>query len=541
MTCVRLGVYNKKDNNYMEHSTIKKTKTSGDFTVRPLLGKTVLFTLPLILTSVLQLLYSASDIIVLGRFAGDESEAAVAAVGSTGALINLITNLFIGLSVGALAVAARFVGARDNDRLSKSVHTSVTVSLITGIFVGGVGFFLSETMLKWMNTPDSVLRLSSLYLKIYFIGMPFNFLYNFASSNLRACGDTRRPLIALILAGVANIGLNILTVAVFKMSVAGVGIATVASQAVAAIGVTFALMRRRDAAKLSLKKLRINKSVLIDIIKIGLPAGGQGVIFSLSNVIIQSSINSFGDIAMSGNAAAGNVEGFVYVAMNSVSQACLTVAGQNYGAAKPKNIDLAVVQCLLLVTGTGLIGVAFWLAGPVLLKIYGCGPEAIAYGTERLAIICTMYFLCGIMEVMVSALRAIGRSLVPMLVSVVGVCGVRILWVFTVFKHFHTLVVLQLSYPTSWLITLLVHTACYIAARKKAFKELNAMNAAKANAAESSGSVLPDVAATNETEEEIVRQNEDAFDSGAACEDAAANLLDAVESSLPGSHEYTDE
>ena len=518
----------------MEH-TGKKLKAEVDFTTRPLLKKTILFALPLVLSSVLQLLYSAADIIVLGRFAGDESEAAVAAVGSTGALVNLITNLFRGLSVGALAVAARFVGARDKDRLSKSVHTSISVSVISGFIVGIFGFFMSEMMLEWMDTPSSVLGLSALYLKIYFVGVPFNFLYNFASSVLRACGDTRRPLIALAAAGVVNIGLNIIMVAGLKMSVAGVGIATVASEAVAALGVTAALMRRKDAAKLVLKKLRIHKSVFADIVKIGLPAGLQGIIFSLSNVIIQSSINGFGKVAMAGNAAAGNLEGFVYVAMNSVAQACLTVSGQNYGAAKPKNIDLSLVQCLLLVTGTGaVLGVGVWLFSPFLLKLYGCGGEALAFGKERLAVICTMYFLCGIMEVLVSALRAIGRSVMPMLVSIVGVCGVRILWIYTVFRTWHTLFILQVSYPVSWFITLAVHLVCYLAARKKTFAELRAMKPLFADEAEKA-CVCEDAELTvaenaTETGGEVAAQNADN-----RVEIAVDKLLDSVECEQAGS------
>lgn len=455
----------------------KKDKTSVDLTERPLFKKTVMFALPLVFTSVLQLLYSASDIIVLGKFAGDESEAAVAAVGSTGALINLITNLFLGLSVGALAVIARFVGARDNNRISKSVHTSVAVSVIGGLIVGVFGFVSSRTMLRLMSTPADVLRLSSLYLKIFFCGMPFNLLYNFGASVLRACGDTKRPLIILALAGIANIGLNILTVAVFKMSVVGVGIATTVSQAVSAVGVVIVLMRRKDAAKLCFKKLRIHKAALVDIIRIGLPAGIQGTVFSLSNVVIQSSINSFDDVAVvAANAAAANIEGFVYVAMNSVAQACLTVAGQNYGAAKPENIDLSLVQCLLLVTGVGLVfGTGVYLASRPLLKIYGCTGISVDYGAERLKVICTMYFMCGVMEVLVSALRAIGRSVLPMLVSIVGIVGLRIVWVYTLFKFKHTLLVLYLSYPASWLLTLIIHFACYMVLRKKAFEKLRAM------------------------------------------------------------------
>ena len=459
---------------------MKKKKPPADLCARPLLKKTILFALPLVLTSVLQLLYNAADIIVLGRFAGENSGTSVAAVGSTGALINLITNLFIGLSVGALAVVARYVGARDNEKVSRSVHTSVLVSIIGGVAVGATGFFCSTAMLKLMDTPKSVLPLSSLYLKIYFCGMPFNLLYNFGASVLRACGDTKRPLIILAIAGVANIGLNILTVAVFDMGVAGVGIATTASQVISAAGVVIVLMRRSDAARLTIKKLRVHKAALVDMVKIGLPAGIQGTVFSLSNVIIQSSINGFGEIAVEGNVAASNIEGFVYVAMNSVAQACLTVAGQNYGAAKPKNIDLTLIQCLLLVSGVGLVmGAGAWLGGRYLLGIYGCTGEALSYGLGRIEVVCTLYFLCGVMEVMVGALRGIGRSLIPMIVSIIGVVGVRLLWIFTVFKVKHTLFMLYVSYPVSWLFTLSVHMICYFIVRKKTFRKLNEMNAAR--------------------------------------------------------------
>lgn len=432
--------------------------------------------MPLVFTSVLQLLYSAADIVVLGQWASPDSavrEAAVGAVGSTGALINLITNLFIGLSVGALAVVARFVGARDGEKVSRSVHTAVLVSVIGGFIVGVFGFFTSGVMLEWMNTPEAVLPLSALYLKIYFCGMPFNLLYNFGASILRACGDTKRPLIVLALAGVANIGLNILTVAGLKMSVAGVGIATTVAQAISAAGVVIALMRRRDSARLVFKKLRIHKAAFWDIIKIGLPAGVQGTVFSISNVVIQSSINGFGETAVAGNATAANIEGFVYVAMNSVAQACLTVVGQNYGAGKPENIDLSLVQCLLLVTGVGLVlGIGAWLGGGFLLGLYGSEGAALEYGIERMKIICVMYFMCGVMDTLVGALRGIGSSLVPMLVSVFGVVGVRILWIFTIFGKYHTLAVLYISYPVSWFITLSVHLVCYLVLRKKKFAQL---------------------------------------------------------------------
>lgn len=462
---------------------LQNSKEAVDFCTRPLLKKIIMFTLPLILTSVLQLLYNAADLVVVGRWAGD---AAMAAVGSTGALINLVTNLFIGLSVGALAAVARYLGARDTERVRRSVHTAVLTSVIGGFIVGAVGFFASRSMLELMDTPDAILPLSSLYLKIYFCGMPFNLLYNFGASILRACGDTKRPLVILLLAGFVNVALNILTVAVFKMSVAGVGIATTVSQAVSAAGVCAVLMRRKDAARLQLRALRLHKDALIDIVKIGLPAGIQGTVFSFSNVIIQSSVNGLDKLAVAngategsvvaGSSAAANIEGFIYVTMNAIAQACLTVAGQNYGAAKPENIDLALGQCLLLVTGVGaVLGAGVWLFGTQLLKIYGCSAEAVAYGQERMAVICTTYFLCGIMEVLVSALRAVGRSTMPMLVSVFGVVGVRVLWIYTVFRARRTLFVLFLSYPVSWIATLAVHLVCYLAARRKTFAELRAM------------------------------------------------------------------
>ncbi len=451
---------------------LKKRKEPVDLCTRPLFGKIVLFALPLILTSVLQLLYNAADLIVVGRWSGEN---AMAAVGSTGALINLVTNLFLGLSVGALAVVARFVGARDDAKVERSVHTAVAVSIIGGFAVGIVGFFASTVMLRWMDTPGEILGLSSLYLRIYFCGMPFNLLYNFGASILRACGDTRRPLVILTAAGVANILLDILTVTVFRMGVAGVGIATTAAQVVSAAGVVIVLMRRKDAARLRWRKLRIHKAALIDIVKIGLPAGVQGTVFSLSNVIIQSSINGFGETLVAGNSAASNIEGFVYVSMNSVAQSCLTVAGQNYGAKKPKNIDLALLQCLILVTGVGLVlGVGAYLLGKPLLKVYGCSGEALSYGIERLRVVLLTYSICGLMDVMVGALRAIGCSLLPMLVSVAGICGFRIVWVYTVFRMWHTPFVLYISYTVSWILTLGVHIVCYLLIRKKEFARLKA-------------------------------------------------------------------
>lgn len=459
------------------NESAKDRKKAADFCKRPLFFKIVKFSLPLILTGILQLLYNAADIIVVGRFAGKE---AMAAVGSTGALINLITNLFLGLSVGALSAMSRWVGAKNPEKASNVEHTAVLISIIGGVVIGLVGFFLSKYLLELMQTPDTVLPLSTLYLKIYFIGMPFNLLYNFGSSIMRACGDTQRPLVFLAFAGIANVGLNLLLVIVFKMSVAGVAIGTVSAQAVSAVLVVVWLMKGKRYPKLSLKKLRIHKNELLDIVKIGLPAGIQGTIFSLSNVLIQSSINWFGDVAMAGNSASASIEGFVYVSMNSVSQACLTFVGQNYGADKHENIHLILVQCTVLVTVVGLVlGAIVYLLGAPLCAVYNTDPDVVAYGVERLLFIAMPYFLCGIMEVMVGALRGIGHSLVPMLVSVAGVCGLRIVWIYTVFAAVKTLPMLYISYPVSWLITALIHFVCYLFVSRKVIAGMKRRRAAK--------------------------------------------------------------
>lgn len=445
-------------------------KLDMDMCARPLFGKIILFSLPLIATGILQLLYNAADIIVVGRF---DSSDAMAAVGSTGPLVNLIINLFIGLSVGTLTCTAQAIGAHDHESCDKIVHTSMLISVIGGIIVALVGFFMSKYFLVWMGTPQEVLPLSQKYLEIFFLGMPFNLVYNFGSSIMRACGDTKRPLIFLLISGVANVGLNLLFVIVFKMSVAGVALATIIAQAISAALVVIYLIKRKGYGKLKISHLRIHKVALIKIMKIGLPAGIQSTIFSMSNVIIQSSINSMGNIAMAGNAAAANIEGFVYTSMNSVSQACLTFTGQNYGANKRQNTNFIMLQSLALATAVGLVmGISVYLGGNWIVRLYNTDPQVIHYAVERLSIIGCTYFLCGIMEVAVGALRGIGKSILPMIVSIVGVCGIRILWIFTVFKFNNTPIMLYLSYPVSWTFTFVVHMICWWVARKDAWRRL---------------------------------------------------------------------
>ena len=426
----------------------------------PLLGKILLFTLPLMASSILQLLFNAADIIVVGRYAGSD---ALAAVGSTGALINLLTNMFIGFSVGANVLVARYYGAGKPDEVSETVHTSVMLSIMSGVLLAVIGIIFASPLLELMGTPENVLPLAALYVRIYFAGMPVILLYNYGSAILRAIGDTKRPLYYLAIAGVLNIILNLILVIVFEMSVAGVALATIISQTLSAVLVIRCLMHIEGGCHLDLHQLKIHSHKLWKILQLGLPAGLQGSIFSLSNVLIQSSVNSFGAIAMAGNSAAANIEGFTYVAMNSFYQAAITFVSQNMGAMEFKRIRKIAWQCLACVTVTGaLLGNLSFFFGHQLLGIYSDEAEVIRYGIYRLEVIGTTYFLCGIMDVCVGCLRGIGYSFLPMVVSLLGACGFRILWIFTVFKGHHDLHTLYISYPISWAITASVHMICFL-------------------------------------------------------------------------------
>jgi len=426
----------------------------------PLLGKILLFTLPLMASSILQLLFNAADIVVVGRFAGSE---ALAAVGSTGSLINLLTNLFMGLSVGANVLVAHYYGAGQQSEASETVHTSVLLSLIGGCVLAVMGILFAAPLLSLMGTPDDVLPLSALYVRIYFAGMPAMLLYNYGSAILRAIGDTKRPLYYLTFAGILNVGLNLLFVIPLKMSVAGVALATIISQGLSAVLVLRCLMKSEGGCHLDLRKLRINKSKLFKILQLGFPAGLQGSVFSLSNVLIQSSVNSFGSIVMAGNSAASNIEGFTYVAMNSFYQAAITFTSQNMGAMEFKRIRKIALECIACVTIAGaLLGNLSYLFGVQLLGIYSSDAEVIRFGLYRLGIIGTTYFLCGIMDVFVGCLRGINYAFLPMVVSLLGACGLRILWIFTIFRTHHDLEILYISYPISWFVTGFVHMICYI-------------------------------------------------------------------------------
>ncbi|MBP3328163.1 MAG: MATE family efflux transporter [Clostridia bacterium] len=439
----------------------------------PLFSGIIRHTVPIILTSILQLLFNAADLVVVGRFCGSIS---VAAVGATGSLSNLIVNLFIGLSVGCGVSVAQAIGARDDEATHRTIHTAIPAAIISGIVLTVIGVSLSETFLGWMGTPENVLELSSVYMKIYFCGMTFNMVYNFGASILRAAGDTKGPLIFLSSAGVINIILNVIFVTQFNMNVAGVALATTISQGISAALVISALMKRTDACKFSFKKMHFYSHQLKRMLSIGIPAGIQGSLFSISNVIIQSSINSFGDVLMSGNAAAVNIEGFVYVLMNAFHQSALNFTGQNVGAMNYKRVKKILFICLGCVSVAGLVsGGLVYIFGKQLLSIYITdSPEAIAYGMTRLSLICLPYFLCGLMDTTTGAIRGMGVSLSPMIITILGVCVFRIGWVFTVFQlpQFHTPSCLYFSYTVSWSVTFLIELLAFFMIHKKRTKSI---------------------------------------------------------------------
>ena len=438
-----------------------------DMTSGSIARKMLRFALPLMASSILQLLFNAADIVVVGRFAGDNS---LAAVGSTSSLINLLTNLFVGLSIGANVLAARFYGAHRERELHDCVHTAMLLSLLSGLLLTVVGMVGARQILIWMRTPEVVLDLATQYLRIYFLGMTSMMFYNFGAALLRAVGDTRRPLYYLLLAGVVNVVLNLFFVIVCKLDVAGVAIATAISQTISALLILRCMLRDGGAMHLELKGLRIDAQQFRSILRIGLPAGLQGIVFGLSNVVIQSSINGFGAVVVAGNSAASNIEGFVYVAMNAFYQATISFTSQNLGAGKLDRVDRTVLtgEAMVLVVGLAL-GTLAVVFGRQLLGIYSGSDAVIDAGLYRLRVIARTYAICGMMDVMVGALRGVGYSIAPMLVSIVGVCGLRLVWLATVFQlpQWHTTTVVYLSYPVSWVVTAAVHVACFLWARRK--------------------------------------------------------------------------
>ncbi len=425
----------------------------------PLLGKILLFSVPLMLSGILQLLFNAADIVVVGRFAGNE---ALAAVGSTGSLNNLIVNVFMGLSIGTSIMVARYYGAQDWKSIREIVHTSMLVSFICGVALIFIGIFLAAPLLELMGTPPECLDQAVLYMRIIFIGMPAQMVYNFGAAILRAVGDTRRPLLFLLAAGIVNVLLNLFFVIVFHMDTAGVALATIISQSISAVLVVLCLMRSHAPYRLRFRRLRVRKAQLLQIIRVGLPAGIQGAVFSVSNVLIQSSINSFGSLAVGGNTAASNIEGFVYTSMNSLYQASLSFTSQNVGAGKLQRVVPILLRCLgvVLTVGVGLSGLAL-LFNHQLLGLYSSDQEVIRYGLGRLEVVCATYFLCGMMDVVCGSVRGLGSSVVPTIVSLTGACGLRILWIYTIFAENRTLFFLYLSYPITWVITFSAHLVCF--------------------------------------------------------------------------------
>ena len=453
---------------------MKQTKSFEiDMCNGTLMDKLISFSIPLMLSGILQLMFNAVDIIVVGRFAGSES---LAAVGSTTALINVFTNLFIGISLGSNVLAARYYAAGKEREMSETVHSSLTLALISGILMAFAGLFFSRTALEWMGTPDDVIDLSALYMKIYFIGMPFFMLYNYGAAILRAVGDTKRPLLFLVVSGLVNAGLNMILVICFHMAVEGVAIATVISQLLSCIMVLSCLYRTQGCYQFRFSKLGLKSIYVLQIFQVGIPAGIQSTVINFSNVLLQSSVNSFGSVAMAGYTAANNIFGFLYTSVNSVTQACMSFTSQNYGAGKTKRMDRVLIDCLILSCAFSLtMGCCAWFFGPQLLLIYTESSAVISCGVEILSFTTVTYFLCGIMDLIPGALRGMGRSAVPMILSIIGTVGTRIVWIFWIFPYHRSLDILFLSYPVSWILTILMQVICFFIVRKSVHADMKTL------------------------------------------------------------------
>ena len=444
---------------------MKKNKYEIDMCNGSLMDKLIVFAVPLMISSVLQLMFNAVDVIVVGRFSGSQS---LAAVGSTTALINIFVNLFIGISLGVNVLAARFYAAGKDKEMSETVHTAITIALISGVLMAFVGVALAGWALRLMDTPDDVIDLSTLYMRIYFLGMPFFMLYNYGAAVLRAVGDTRRPLMFLIVAGVINAVLNVILVVQFHMAVEGVAIATVVSQFISCVLVLRCLYKSESSYQLRFSKLQIKAAYLGQIFQVGIPAGIQSTVINFSNVLLQSSVNSFGSTSMAGYTAANNLLGFLYASVNSVTQACMSFTSQNYGVGKFKRMDRVLIDCTIIsVVVAGTLGTIFYLFGPEILQIYTKDPDVIQAGMEIISITTIPYFLCGIMDLFPGALRGMGRSGVPMILSIIGTVGTRIFWIYCIFPYHRSLFVLFISYPGSWIITILMQVVCFLVVRRQ--------------------------------------------------------------------------
>ena len=444
---------------------MKKNKYEIDMCNGTLMDKLIVFAVPLMISGVLQLMFNAVDIIVVGQYSGSQS---LAAVGSTTALINIFTNLFIGISMGVNVLAARFYAAGQDQEMSETVHTAILVAMISGVIMTFVGVGMARWALEVMETPDDVIDLSTLYMRIYFLGMPFFMLYNYGAAILRAVGDTRRPLLFLIVAGITNAMLNVILVVKFHMAVEGVAIATVVSQLISCILVLRCLYQSESSYQLRFSKLRMNVSYLGQIFQVGIPAGIQSVVINFSNAMLQSSVNSFGSTAMAGYTAANNLLGFLYASVNSVTQACMSFTSQNYGVGKFKRMDRVLIDCAIIsVVFAGTLGTIFYVFGSEILQIYTKDPDVIKAGMEIISITTIPYFLCGIMDLFPGAMRGMGRSGVPMILSIIGTVGTRIVWIYGIFPLHRSLFILFISYPGSWLITIAMQVLCFFIVRKQ--------------------------------------------------------------------------
>ena len=452
---------------------MKTSKYEIDMCNGSIMDKLISFSLPLMLSSILQLMFNAVDIIVVGRFSSSQ---ALAAVGSTTALINIFTNLFIGISLGANVLAARYFAAGRDKEMSEAVHTAITLALISGVIMAFVGVGMSRTALALMATPPDVIDLSAVYMRIYFMGMPFFMLYNYGAAILRAVGDTKRPLVFLIAAGLTNVVLDLLLVIVIPLGVAGVAIGTVASQMISCILVLRCLYKSEGSYQLRFSRLMIRWIYLKRIFQVGIPAGIQSTVINFSNALLQSSVNSFGSTAMAGYTAANNILGFLYAAVNAVTQACMSFTSQNYSVGKQKRIDRVLLDCRLLSAGVSFVlGVGAYVFGSQILRIYTTETEVIQCGLEILSITTVPYFLCGIMDLIPGALRGMGHSAVPMVLSVIGTVGTRIVWIYGFFPQHRSLHFLFISYPGSWIITIAMQAVCFWFVRKKCVKQLQSV------------------------------------------------------------------
>jgi len=447
---------------------VKTSRHEMDMCNGPLLKKMILFAIPVIVSSVLQMVYNAADMVIIGRFG---SSTALASVGATSHLINLLVGLFNGVSVGASVVVAQSYGADDVKNVHGMVHTSITMSMIFGLFIMAAGLLFSRQMLLWMDTPADVIEGAVMYLNIYFLGIPAMMIFNFAASIMRAVGDTKRPMYYQILSGALNVVLNLVFVIGFKWDVVGVAASTTLSQYLCCGLVLWCMTHTNSAIRLDLRRLHMNVRNALKILRIGLPSGVHATMFSVANVMIQSGLNSFGAAAIAANSAAGSIEGFVSLAFSALYTVNLSFAGQNMGAKKYDRIDkICKIGVALSFLCWIVLGGPVYLLRKPLLSIYTTDPEVIRLGALRITIMLSVYFVSGLSNTFVGTLRGIGYATLPMINTIFGVCVFRLIWLATAFAHYHTLVVLYLSYPISWTITAVAHIINYLIIRKKVFK-----------------------------------------------------------------------